>query len=70
MGRWRRRPPPYASDPVGSLTPGKIADLLMLTANPLDTIENSLDLKYTVADGVVYNSDNLQAIWPSQHSDQ
>jgi imidazolonepropionase-like amidohydrolase/Tol biopolymer transport system component len=45
---------------VGSLEPGKIADFLVLTANPLDKIEDTLSLKYTIADGIVYNSDNLE----------
>lgn len=51
---------------VGSLEPGKIADFLVLTSNPLDNIENTLDLKYTVADGIVYDSDTLEQIWPKK----
>ncbi len=49
---------------VGSLEPGKIADLLVLTANPLDDILHTLALKYTVADGIVYDSHTLEVLWP------
>ena len=49
---------------VGSLAPGKIADFLVLTSNPLDKIESSLDLKYTVADGIIYNSDTAEIVQP------
>jgi hypothetical protein len=42
---------------IGSLEPGKIADLLVLYENPLDDILNTLSLKYTVQGGVVYDSE-------------
>jgi imidazolonepropionase-like amidohydrolase len=36
---------------VGSLEAGKIAEFLVLTSNPLEKIENSLNLKCTVKGG-------------------
>ena len=53
---------------IGSLAPGKIADFLVLTSNPLDKIENSLDLAYTVADGIIYDSTTLDIVWPREKS--
>jgi Tol biopolymer transport system component len=47
---------------VGSLEPGKVADLLVLNENPLDDIINTLSLKYTVRDGIVYDSDTAQRL--------
>lgn len=47
----------------GSIEPGKIADFLIRGAIPLDNIENTLSLKYTVADGVIYDSDTSDRIW-------
>ncbi len=45
---------------LGSLEPGKIADLLVLKANPLDDVRNSIRLKWTVIDGLVYDSTRLE----------
>lgn len=49
---------------LGSLEPGKLADLLVLNSNPLDDIHNSRDLLYVVRNGVVYAADTLDEIWP------
>jgi len=45
---------------IGSLEPGKIADLLVLDENPLDDILNTLSLRYTVQGGIVYDSDTAR----------
>jgi Tol biopolymer transport system component len=47
---------------IGSLERGKIADFLVLDANPLDDILNTLSLKYTVQGGVVYDSATAQRV--------
>jgi Tol biopolymer transport system component/imidazolonepropionase-like amidohydrolase len=51
---------------VGSLEPGKLADILVLNSNPLDDIHNSRDLKYVIKNGVVYSADTLDEVWPAQ----
>ena len=51
---------------VGSLEPGKLADLLVLNSNPLDDIHNSRDLLYVVKNGTLYQADSLDELWPAQ----
>ena len=49
---------------VGSLEPGKLADMQVLNSNPLDDIHNSRDLKFVVKNGVVYDAATLDEVWP------
>lgn len=49
---------------LGSLEPGKIADLIVLEKNPLDDIHNTTSIKYVMKDGVLYQGDTLDEIWP------
>ncbi len=49
---------------VGSIEPGKLADLVVLNFNPLENIQNSRDIRYVVKNGVVYDGDTLDEILP------
>ena len=40
---------------LGSITPGKWADLIVLDADPRDDIHNSTTISFVVANGVVWN---------------
>ena len=46
---------------IGSIEPGKLADLVVLDANPLENIRNSSSVRYTVLGGTVYDS-NLDQV--------
>ena len=46
---------------LGSLEPGKLADLVVLDANPLDNIRNSTSVSMTMVGGKLYDS-NLQVV--------
>lgn len=53
-------------DDLGSLEVGKIADLLVINSNPLDDIENTLDMVYVMKDGKLYEAATLNEVWPEQ----
>ena len=51
---------------LGSIVEGKLADLIILDKNPLDTIQNSESVRMTVINGVVYDADSMNQLWPQQ----
>ena len=51
---------------VGTVTPGKLADLVILEADPLADIRNSDDIAYVVKNGEVFDADTLDKIWPER----
>ncbi len=55
-----------AADDVGSLTGGKLADLMVLNSNPLDDIRNTADILYVMKSGRLYDATTLDEVWPRQ----
>ncbi len=49
---------------IGSIEVGKLADLLILNANPLDDIRNTLEIRYVMKGGRVWDGDTLDEVWP------
>ncbi|HVO45238.1 MAG TPA: amidohydrolase family protein [Steroidobacteraceae bacterium] len=49
---------------IGSLEPGKLGDVLVLDADPLQDIRNSLRLRFVMKDGVLYDAGTLDELWP------
>ncbi len=51
---------------VGSLEPGKLADLQVLDANPLEDIRKTNTIRYVMKNGRLYEADTLNEIWPRE----
>lgn len=47
---------------LGTIERGKCADLVVLSANPLDSIRNIRSVRWTISDGRVYDA---PALWKS-----
>ena len=49
-------------DWIGTLQPGKLADLIVLDKNPLDDIHNTESIRYTMVNGRLYDADKMDEI--------
>jgi Tol biopolymer transport system component/imidazolonepropionase-like amidohydrolase len=52
---------------LGTIETSKLADVLVLNANPLDDIRNTDTIQYVMKNGRLYEGDTLDEVWPRQH---
>jgi imidazolonepropionase-like amidohydrolase len=51
------------ADSLGTVAPGQSADLVVLTANPLENIENTAKIERVMVRGLLLRADSIRSHW-------
>ena len=68
IGTWNGAHAIGMEQDLGSLEPGKLADLIVLDANPLEDIHNTNTVRYVMKNGRLYEGETLNEVWPRQRT--
>jgi Tol biopolymer transport system component/imidazolonepropionase-like amidohydrolase len=51
---------------LGTVSAGKLADLVVLDADPLADIHNSTQIRWVVKNGTVFEAETMKEVWPTE----
>ena len=51
---------------LGSVEPGKLADLAVFDKNPLEDLRHSESVSHVMINGVLYSTDNMDEVYPER----
>jgi hypothetical protein len=52
-------------DDLGTLEPGKLADLIVFDDSPLENIRNTRSIRFVMRGGQLFHADTLDELWPT-----
>jgi imidazolonepropionase-like amidohydrolase len=52
------------AEDIGTVEAGKLADLLVLSEDPLEDIRHTTAIRYVIANGELYDARTLDRLWP------
>lgn len=55
-------------DEIGSIEPGKFADLVVLNSDPRANLENTVDIHRVMMNGRLYDDETMDELWPRQRA--